>query len=48
MNGAKLESMMTCLEEDYDLERSDNGWNIGCKVLADRMRRLYVPPLSGK
>jgi hypothetical protein len=48
MDGSDLESLMTCLEEDYDLERSDNGWNIGCKVLADRMRRLYVPPLSGK
>ena len=34
-----FEPMMTCLQEDYDLAQSADGWSMRCRVLADRWRR---------
>jgi hypothetical protein len=36
----EIVSLLTCLEEDFDLSRSEESWSFRCKVLADRLRRL--------
>jgi hypothetical protein len=44
--GCNYQKLMTCLEEDYDLVRVDDGWRMRSKVLADRWR-LGEPWLTG-
>ena len=45
-SGSNYQKLMTCLEEDYDLVRVDDGWRMPSKVLADRWR-LGEPWLTG-
>ena len=36
--GCDFEKLMTCLEEDYDLVRTEKGWRMRSRVIADRWR----------
>lgn len=36
--GCDFKKLMTCLEEDYDLVHSENGWRMRSRVIADRWR----------
>lgn len=36
--GCNFDKLMTCLEEDYDLVRTDDGWRMRSQVIADRWR----------
>ncbi len=41
------QKLMTCLEEDYDLVKSEKGYRMRSKVLADRWR-LGEPWFAGE
>jgi hypothetical protein len=42
----RLDALMGCMEEDYDLERTKEGWRMRNKVIRDRIR-LSSPWLGG-